>query len=211
MIKSYLKSSDISLLCILISILLILTWLQQEYVAIPQLTNMPVVDDAVKGRLIENFYKYRWVGFLTAPLILLLRITLTTLCLFIGGFFDEAMPKQNFRQWWNVVLKADIVMILSSMVSCLLSVKYGAEHAMEISRYFSFAFLGNPKSTEQWVQIPLSALNVFEVCYWFFMSKLLSVQTGRGYWASFRFIMGSYGTGYLFYIVFVMFLVLYLI
>ena len=114
-------------------------------------------------------------------------------------------------KWWNVVLKADIVMILSSTVSCLLSVKYGAEHAMEISRYFSFAFLGNPKSTEQWVQIPLSALNVFEVCYWFFMSKLLSVQTGRGYWASFRFIMGSYGTGYLFYIVFVMFLVLYLI
>ena len=58
MIKHYLNSSGISLLCILISILLLLTWLQQEYVAIPQLTNMPVVDDAVKGRLIENFYKY---------------------------------------------------------------------------------------------------------------------------------------------------------
>lgn len=122
MIKSYVKVNNFSLLIIFITLLIVFTWLQQEYVAIPQLTNMPVVDDAVKGRLIENFYKYRWVGFLTAPLILLLRITLTTLCLFIGGFFDEAMPKQNFRQWWNVVLVSMIFLAVYSWEIALVSV-----------------------------------------------------------------------------------------
>ena len=122
MIKSYVKVNNFSLLIIFITLLIVFTWLQQEYVAIPQLTNMPVVDDAVKGRLIENFYKYRWVGFLTAPLILLLRITLTTLCLFIGGFLDEAMPKQNFRQWWNVVLVSMIFLAVYSWEIALVSV-----------------------------------------------------------------------------------------
>ena len=122
MIKSYVKVNNFSLLIIFITLLIVFTWLQQEYVAIPQLTNMPVVDDAVKGRLIENFYKYRWVGFLTAPLILLLRITLTTLCLFIGGFLDEAMPKQNFRQWWNVVLVSMIFLAVYFWEIALVSV-----------------------------------------------------------------------------------------
>lgn len=210
MINKYIKVSNMSVLLLWLSILLLLTWLQQEYVAIPQLTNMPVVNDVVKGKLIENFYKYRWLGFLTPPLALLLRLSLTALCLFIGSFFDETMQGQNFNQWWNVVLKADIIMILASVFSCLLSVVYGVEYTMEISKYFSFAFLANPKSTEQWVQLPLSAINIFEIGYLFFMSKLLSVQIEKKYWKSFKFIISSYGVGYLFYIVFMMFLILYL-
>ncbi|BBL02344.1 hypothetical protein A3BBH6_25800 [Alistipes onderdonkii subsp. vulgaris] len=42
------------------------------------------------------------------------------------------------------------------------------------------------------------------------MAKLVAVQSGSGYWSSFKFVLSTYGVGYLFYIVFLMFLLLYL-
>lgn len=193
-----------------IAILLIITYLQQEYVVSPTIRNMQVINETIKAKIVESYYKYRWLMFLTPVAILLIRVSLVALCLFIGSLFNEGRQKIRYADSWNITLKSDIVLILFSIAICAVAIISGSDSATEFSRHSSFAFLVDPSSTEQWLLVPIAALNIFEVGYWFFMAKLVAVQTGGGYWNSFKFVLSTYGVGYLFYIVFLMFLLLYL-
>lgn len=185
-------------------------YLQQIYIVIPQISNMSVVDEVVRTKIIESYYKYRWLMFLVPIVILLFRVSLVAMCLFLGSFFIEREQQMKYADSWNIALKSDIILILFSIAICAVAVISGSDSATEFSRHSSFAFLVDPNITEQWLLVPIAALNVFEVGYWFFMAKLVAVQTGDGYWSSFKFVLSTYGVGYLFYIVFLMFLLLYL-
>ena len=106
-------------------------------------------------------------------------------------------------------MKAQAVMILYSVVLCVVNVTSGANEAQTLTNCTSLLFLGGD-NIEQWMKLPLSAVNVFEIAYWFVMAKLVSAQTESKFSKSFSFVMSSYGVWYLFYIVLLMFLMLYL-
>ena len=208
--KKYLSLKRQPFILLLISVLLGVAYIQQEYIAIPQISNMPVVDEVVKIKILENYYKYRWLTFLIPVVTLFIRISLVALCLFLGNFFNNRQQKIRYSAFWNIALKSDVILILFSVIIGIVALRYGAEQVSEVARYSSFAFLVDSNITEQWLLVPIAALNIFEVCYWFFMAKMVAVQTGGGYWNSFKFVLSTYGVGYLFYIVFLMFLLLYL-
>lgn len=208
--KKYISLKLQPFILLLISVLFVVAYIQQEYIAIPQISNMQVVDEVVKIKILENYYKYRWLTFLVPIAILLLRVSLVAICMFLGSFFDERGLRMKYADSWNIALKSDVILILFNVLVCVVAVVLGEEHAGEVSRYSSFAFLVDLNITEQWLLVPIAALNVFEVGYWFFMTKLMAVQTGDRYWNSFKFVLSTYGVGYLFYIVFLMFLLLYL-
>lgn len=208
--KTFLNVNPLNMLFILFSFILIITYLQQEYIVIPQLINMPIVDETLKAKIFESYYKHRWLMYLITIAILLIRVSLVSLCLFVGGLFNERQQKIRYADSWNIALKSDIVLILFSVAVCAAAVVAGPDAATEFSHHSSFAFLVDSHITDQWLLVPIAALNIFEVGYWFFMAKLVAVQTGDGYWSSFKFVLSTYGVGYLFYIVFLMFLLLYL-
>lgn len=208
--KTFLNVNPLNMLFILFSFILIITYLQQEYIVIPQLSNMPIVDETLKAKIFESYYKHRWLMYLITIAILLIRVSLVSLCLFVGELFNERQQKIRYADSWNIALKSDIVLILFSVAVCAAAVVAGPDAATEFSHHSSFAFLVDSNITDQWLLVPIAALNVFEVGYWFFMAKLVAVQTGDCYWSSFKFVLSTYGVGYLFYIVFLMFLLLYL-
>lgn len=208
--KKYLSIKCRIFILLLISVLLGVAYVQQVYIVIPQISNMPVVDEAIKTKVLENYNKYRGLMLLIPVAVLLIRVSLVALCLFLGSLFNDRQQKINYTEGWNIALKSDAVPILLSVITCFVAIWLGATQAAEVARYSSFAFLVDPNITEQWLLVPIAALNIFEVCYWFFMAKLVAVQTGGGYWNSFKFVLSTYGIGYLFYIVFIMFLLLYL-
>lgn len=208
--KTFLNVYSLNMLFILFSFILIITYLQQEYIVIPHLSNMPMVDETLKAKIFEGYYKHRWLMYLIPLAILLIRVSLVGMCLFLGSFFIERQQEIKYADGWNVALKSDIILILSSVMVCTIAVMFGAEQAEVVGRYCSLAFLVDPNITEQWLLVPIAALNIFEVVYWLFMAKLVAVQSGSGYWSSFKFVLSTYGVGYLFYIVFLMFLLLYL-
>ena len=70
-----------------VSVMLIITFLQQEFVLLPELQHLDIVEEASKAQLLERWQKMRWLSFVVAPLMLLLRLSLVSLCLFVGGFF----------------------------------------------------------------------------------------------------------------------------
>jgi len=198
-----------SLFLLYVSVMLIITFLQQEFVLLPELQNLDIVGEEARAVMLEKWSRWRWVAFLLPPVLLLIRLSLISLCLFIGSFFFSDMVGKKFKDWWGVAMKAQVVMLLYSVVLCTVNVAAGANEALEVTRYSSLLFLGSDVM-EQWIKMPLAAVNVFEVAYWFVMAHLVRRETGSRYGGSFKFVMSSYGVGYLFYIVLLMFLILYL-
>jgi len=199
----------LNLFLLYVSIMLLITFLQQELVLLPELQNLDLVGDEAKAKILESWQKWRWLAFAVPPLLLLLRLSLVSSCLFIGGFFFAEMAGRKFKEWWNVAIIAQSVMLLFSVLLCAINAFAGSNQALEVTKYTSLLFLGGD-NIEQWVKLPLSAVNVFEAAYWLVMAKLVSVRTETGFGKSFKFVMSSYGVGYLFYIALLMFLLLYL-
>ena len=201
--------SNVYIFLLYVSVVLIITFLQQEFVLMPELQNFDLVDDEAKAQLLERWQKWRWVSFVVTPLLLLLRLGLVSLCLFVGSFFFSEMSGRVFKDWWTVAMNAQAVMILYSVVLCITNLVAGSDMAMEVTKYSSLLFLGGD-NIEQWIKLPLSAVNIFEIAYWLVMARLISVRTKIQSCRSWGFVMSSYGVGYLFYIVLLMFLILYL-
>lgn len=196
-------------LLLYVSVMLIITFLQQEFVLLPELQNIDIIGEDAKLRLIERFHQFRWLAYLVAPVILLIRLCLVSICLYLGGFFFTQMSGRKYKEWWNVALQAQAVMILYSLILCLVNVCSGTNRAMDVTTYSSLLVLAGD-NVEQWVKMPLSAVNIFEIGYWCVMSLCVGKMVGTSFGKSFKFVMSSYGVGYLFYIALLMFLMLYL-
>lgn len=198
-----------TLFLLYVSVMIVITFLQQEFVLLPELQNLDIIGDDAKGQLLEQYQRMRWLSFLLVPVLLLLRLSLVTLCLFIGGFFFAEMSGKRFGDWWGVATVAQAVMLMYSVILCIVNLTAGANKAMELTKYTSLLFLGGEKM-EPWVQLPLSAVNIFEILYWIVMALLVGTLCGTKFGKSFKFVMSTYGVGYLFYIALLMFLMLYL-
>lgn len=192
-----------------VSVMLVITFLQQEYVLLPELQNLDIIGEDVKVQLLERYQSTRWLSFLLVPVLLLLRLSLVTLCLFIGGYFFVEMSGKRFVDWWGVATVAQAVILTYSVILCILNLSAESNKAMELTKYTSLLFLGGEK-LESWVRLPLSAVNIFEVLYWIVMSLFVGKLSGTKFGKSFKFVMSTYGVGYLFYIALLMFLLLYL-
>lgn len=192
-----------------VSVMLVITFLQQEFVLLPELQNLDIIGEDAKEQLLVRYQRMRWLSFLMAPILLLLRLSLVTLCLFIGGFFFAEMSGNRFGDWWGVAMIAQAVMLTYSVILCIVNLSAGANKAMDLTIYTSLMFLGN-ENMDPWVRFPLSVVNVFEVLYWIVMSHLVGKLCGKKFGKSFKFVMSTYGVGFLFFIGLVMFLMLYL-
>ena len=198
-----------SLFLLYVSVMLIITYLQQEFVLLPELQSLDLVGDEARAQLVERYQRMRWISFLLVPVLLLVRLSLVTLCLFLGGFFFADMSGRKFKDWWGVAMVAQAAMMIYSIVLCVVNLGVGADKAMELTTYTSLLFLGG-ENIEPWVRMPLAAVNVFEILYWIIMALLVGRLCGTRLGKSFKFVMSTYGVGYLFYIALLMFLMLYL-
>lgn len=188
--------------------ILVFTFIKQEFVLLPEIQSFDLLGEEARVHMVEKWQKWRWVSFLIAPIFLLLRLGLVSLCLYVGSFFSYTANKK-FKDWWDVSMVAQSVLILYGVILCSISVIFSTKISSEISKYTSLLFLGGD-NIEQWIRLPLSAFNIFEITYWIVMAKLVSARMETGFGKSFKFVLSSYGVGYLFYIVLLMFLMLYL-
>ena len=57
-----------------VSVMLVITFLQQEYVLLPELQNLDIIGEDVKVQLLDRYQSTRWLSFLLVPVLLLLRL-----------------------------------------------------------------------------------------------------------------------------------------
>lgn len=192
-----------------VSVMLVITFLRQEYVLLPELQSLDIVSEEARIEVLKQYQHMRWFSFLLVPVLLALRLSLVALCLFVGGFFFEEMSGKKYKEWWEVATVSQSVILLYSIILCVVSISLGTESTLSMSKYSSLLFLGG-EDVEPWVRTPLAAVNLFEIMYWLLMAVLTRKLCGVEFRKSFKFVMSTYGVGYLFYIALLMFLILYL-
>lgn len=210
MFSSYLKINNSRLFLLWMAVLVFLAYIHQEAFSIPEIMNMPVVDEEVKASILDRFKTWRWIGFAAVPVMILLRVSLTAACLFVGALLNEKFNKLTYNGCYGIAMKSDAVSVLHSVVSSVVIMALFRDDLIKGQTVFSLLYFIDMNAVEKWLTIPCASINLFEIVYWFFMSKLVSAVTGNKFWKSFEFVLCTYGLGYLIYIVAMMFITLYI-
>lgn len=210
MLAEYFRIKNAYLFLLWTAVLVFLAYIHQQAFTIPEILNMPVVDEKVKAAMLERFQTWRWLGFAVVPLMILLRVSLTATCLFIGALLDEKFNKLTYTGYYGIAMKSDAISVLHSLAGSVVIMSLFRDDLIKGQTVFSLLYFIDMNAVEKWLTIPCASINLFEIVYWFFMSKLIAVATGNRFWKSFEFVICTYGLGYLIYIVLLMFITLYL-
>lgn len=208
MTKNKSRSIYFNVFLLYVGIMFIITFLQQEYVILPEIQSVDIWGEETWAQFLEKYQKLRWLGYIFSPLLLAIRICLVSVCFLLGSYFFPEMSGKKFKDWLDISVLSQSVLVTYSIFLCVFNISVEPNQAMAVSKHISLLFLAND-SADQWIKIPLTALNVFEIAYWFMLAILVSKSNGTKFGYSFKFVMSTYGIGYLFYIVLMMFVVLY--
>lgn len=108
------------------------------------------------------------------------------------------------------VVLADSVFLIPSFIK-VVWFSFQPDYTLEDLQYFmpgSLLNLFNPKEIEPWLVYPLQSINIWEVAFWFALAYELKGYFEEDYTKSFSTVMASYGSGFLIWVVFVVFLTL---
>lgn len=158
------------------------------------------------GYIIDQYKIYQKIGYGIVPIIILLRVFYTSLCLFIGSFISK--EHLSFRQCFNVALKSDPIFLFELIFKINYFSFVGINTLQDLNTRILSAFQLLDLQTETWSSYPFLVLNLFELCYWIILASLSSYYTKEGFWVSILFILKSYGVGLILWIMFIVFIML---
>lgn len=157
-------------------------------------------------KMFEMSQKWQWVGYLLIPIIVLIRVSFTSICLYIGCFLSNRPVR--FRKLFKVALVADFAFVLTGIAKLAILIFFKDVSKLEDLQFqpLSFLELFPQGSVDKLFIYPFSLLNVFELLYWLVLAWLLSGLLEKPFNNSLKRVASSYGTGLLLWVLFVMFL-----
>ena len=151
--------------------------------------------------------KWEWLGYALLPIIYLIKIGLITLCVYTG-FFLALPQKVKFRDIMPAVVKADMLFLIPAFIK-ITWFTFNVDYTLQDLQYFMPGALLNffdPSLVESWLLYPLQAFNIYEVAFWFILAYQLKEFFEEDFRASFKTVALSYGSSFVVWVVFVMFL-----
>jgi hypothetical protein len=151
--------------------------------------------------------KWEWLGYVLLPIIYLIKIGLITLCVYTG-FFLALPQKVKFREIMPAVVKVDMLFLIPAFIK-VTWFTFNVDYTLQDLQYFMPGSLLNffdPSLVESWLLYPLQAFNIYEVAFWFILAYQLKEFFEEDFRASFKTVALSYGSSFVVWVVFVMFL-----
>jgi hypothetical protein len=158
------------------------------------------------AKMIELSQKWQWLGYVFVPIAILIRVSFTSVCLYIGYFL--ANVKSRFKDLFKASLLADFVFVLTGLTKLFVLIFIKEVSTLDDLQFqpLSLLELLNKKSIDVVFIYPLSLINVFEFSYWIILAWLLSRIIEKPYANSLKTVVSCYGSGLFLWVVFVMFL-----
>lgn len=166
-------------------------------------------------QLFELAQKLQWYEIILLPLVVLLRMSYTSIFLFIGIFFTEF--KIEFGKLFKIALLADFVYVLAGLVKLVILIFFREVNTLQDLQFqpLSVIELFKAKTIDPLFVYPLSVLNVFELGYFMVLAWLLvgvineaSEERTLRFGQSLKLVASSYGSGLLLWVLVVMFITL---
>jgi len=157
-------------------------------------------------QLIEASKNWQWVGYAFIPIVLFIRISFTSICLYIGCFI--ANFKVRFKDLFKIAILCDFVFVLSGLAKLIFLIFFKKVYTLEDLQFqpLSLLELFDRSSLDALFIYPFSLISVFELLYWLALVWFLSGLIEKPFDISLKTVASSYGTGLLLWILFVMFL-----
>ena len=159
--------------------------------------------------IVEFKDKWKWIGYIAVPLLLLIKISIIAAILDIGCFFFEKEIK--YKKLFNIVVKAEFIFLGVIVFKTLWFHFFHQNHSLEDIQYFyplsALNIIGH-EGLQSWFIYPFQILNLFELTYWFVLAYLLGKELRISTDNGFSIVASSYGVALLIWVVGVMFFTL---
>lgn len=151
--------------------------------------------------------KWQWIGYIVAPLILLLKIAIIAAIIDIGCFFFDKEVK--YKTLFTIVLKAEFIFLIVIVFKTVWFYVFQQDYSLEDLQFFyplSAINIVGYEGLQTWFIYPLQTINIFEIAYWFILAYLLGKELKQSTEKSFGIVASSYGVGLAIWVVAIMFL-----
>ncbi|WP_335973227.1 hypothetical protein [Gaetbulibacter jejuensis] len=153
--------------------------------------------------------KWRWIGYVFVPLLLLIKISIIAAILDIGCFFFSKEIK--YKKLFNIVVKAEFIFLLVIVFKTAWFYFFKTSYTLEDLQFFyplSAINIIGYEGLQPWFIYPFQVLNLFELAYWFILAYLIGKELNESTDKGMSIVASSYGVSLLIWVVGVMFFTL---
>jgi hypothetical protein len=157
-------------------------------------------------KMLEFSEKWQWLGYAFIPILILIRVNYTAICLY--SWFFIANQKARFKDLFKIALLADFIFVLAGLAKLVILIFFKEVNTLDDLQFqpLSLMELFSKNSVDAIFLYLLSLISVFELLYWLALAWLLTGVVEKPFGSSLKIVASSYGTGLLFWVLFVMFL-----
>ena len=157
-------------------------------------------------KMLETKERYAWVSYVFLPVLLLLRIFYTTICLYAGVYFNDW--KISFRKVWRVTLFADMVWLVPAVLKMAYFSLQTDYTLSDMQNFYPYSLLAlfEAESLDKWLVYPVYILNLLEITYVAILAYGLKQYLQKTYKQIILRVIASYGLGLLLWVTLVSFL-----
>lgn len=213
-LSSFLTLSIWWLLLGLVSTMILLIWLRNNFILTPEVYYRFLAEQLPVER-IEAFLEMRsqrwWIALVSPLVIIPIQAGFTALCITVGIIITG--QDVSYAKAFKVALLAESVFLiaLGFHVFCgifVLNVRVPDDYA-NFAPLSALQFF-DPSALKLWMKHPLRTLNLFEVVYVFVLAYFLTplLKKGTTFWQTLGLVGASYGLGLLLWVVALAFLLL---
>ncbi len=157
---------------------------------------------------VELNQKWQWVGYLTLPIILFIKVGLISTVLFMGTYlFNKSI---TYKTLFRIVTKAEFIFIIVGVIKLIwfsFSDNYTIEEIQSFYPLSALSIIGY-EGISPWFVYPFQTLNLFELMYWIVLAYLIGKEINTSTDKALKIVASSYGSVLLIWVVTVMFLTL---
>jgi hypothetical protein len=156
--------------------------------------------------MFESSERWQWLGYTLISIIILIRVSFTGICLYIGCFLTNV--KASFNVLFKIALLADFTFVAASLAKLVILIFFKEVNTLNDLQFQPFSLMGlfDENSVDRLFLYPMSVLNAFELLYWLALAWLLAGIVEQPIGKAFKMVASSYGTGLLLWVLFVMFI-----
>jgi len=191
----------------------LMTWLQNDWLITESMYYQELGEQLSYERiasLLDKRKQYEWIAYLIIPLVLLLRVLYTCICVFSGAFLENWSLK--FSHIWRVALFADLIWLLP-VLSKILYFGFQDNYTFgNLNSFYPYSLLAlfEAEQLEPWMRYPMYTANLLEIAYIALLIYGIRLYAPERQGAVWRLVAISYGLGLLLWVSTVSFLTVYL-
>jgi hypothetical protein len=199
----------VSLNCVL---LIIFTWFAKtEIVTEREIVNFYSTQFSYEQieQMLLSQKKWEWAGYLAIPFVYLLKVSLVTLCIYVGILLLN-IKSLSWSKVFGAVVVADMIFLIPAIIK-MAWFTFQADYTLEDVQYFmpgSMLNIFEPKLLEQWLIYPIQSVNIWELLFFIALALGLKKYLDGDFSRSMGLVVSTYGVGLVVWIVFVTFLTL---